>query len=362
MTRDMNWTARDALPAARDATGLLLISPEADVVLPLTAGDRAAALDLATTTLRAAGVGPADRVVVALNNDGEATGALIAQACAEVARAAAAPGPRGRLRLHHALEAVRATTLIATPTGAMDLLARLHLEFLLDPLDLGLRRILLAGEIPSPGTYTQLASEFEAEVGELYVDPFFGLPTAHRSARDAVYTPARDGLLGVAPVGKDVLLEPPYEAGTAEIVVTPAWHSTLGGATLRTGQVVRLTGDAGIPAPDHTVGEHLLVRGRWLSIPRVAAALARIDGIARWDLRVSRAGTLDAAALHITFNRATLVKNPMWRSRIHQALVAITPVAIEVVVEENVAEESRPGTVTDLRGHHLGRDRAAVTA
>ncbi|MEV5711823.1 hypothetical protein [Actinoallomurus sp. NPDC052274] len=357
----MSWVARDALPAPRDAEGLLLVSPEADVVVPLSAEDRAAALELATTTLRSVGVGPADRVVVALNNDGEVTGALLAQACAEIAQAAAAPGPRGRLRLHRALEAVRATTLIATPTGAMDLLARLHLEFLLDPLDLGLRRILLAGEIPSPGTYAQLASEFEAEVGELYVDPFFGLPMAHRPARDAAYAPAREGLLAVAPIGKDVLLEPPYEAGVAEIVVTPAWHSTLSGATLRTGQVVRLTGGAGIPGPDHTVGEHILVRGRWLSLPRVAAALARIDGIAHWDLRVSRAGTLDSAALHVTFNRATLVKNPMWRSRIQQALVAITPVAIEVVVEEDVAEQARPGSVTDLRGHHLGRDRAAVT-
>ncbi|GAA0364452.1 hypothetical protein NE235_16130 [Actinoallomurus spadix] len=357
----MTWLSRDALPAGRDAAGLLLVSPEADVVLPLTAEDRAAALDLAATTLRAAGVGPGDRVVVALNNDGEATGTLIAQACAEVARATAAPGPRGRLRLHHALEAVRATTLLATPAGAMDLLARLHLEFLLDPLDLGLRHILLTGEIPSPGTYAQLASEFGAEVGELYADPFFGLPVAHRTARDAAYTPAREGLLGVAPIGKDVLLEPPYEAGAAEIVITPAWHSTLAGATLRTGQVVRLTGGAGVPPPGHTVGEHILVRGRWLSIPRVAAALARIDGIARWDLRVSRAGTLDAAALHVTFNRTTLVKNPMWRSRIHQALVAITPIAVEVVVEDDVAEQARPGTVTDLRGHHLGRDRAAVS-
>jgi hypothetical protein len=360
LTGTTTWTTRDALRSPGDATGLLLVSPEADVVVPLTAEDRAAALDIATTTLRTAEVGPADRVVVALNNDGEATGALIAQACAEIAQAAAAPGPRGRLRLHRTLEAVRATTLIATPTGAMDLLARLHLEFLLDPLDLGLRRILLAGEIPSPGTYAQLASEFEAEVGELYADPFLGLPMAYRSARDAAYTPARDDILGVAPIGKDVPLEQPYPAGPAEIVITPAWHSTLAGATLRTGQVVRLTEGAGVPGPEHTVGEHILVRGRWLSIPRVAAALARIDGIAHWDLRVSRAGTLDAAALHVTFNRATLVQNPMWRSRIHQALVAITPVAIEVVVEEDVAEQARPGSVTDLRGHHLSRDRSAV--
>ncbi|MCW2946509.1 MAG: hypothetical protein JWR24_3226 [Actinoallomurus sp.] len=358
---DMTWLTREGFPPARDAEGLLLVSPEADVVVPLTAGDREAALGIATATLTGAGLEASDRVVVALNNDGEATGSLIARACAGIARAAAAPGPRGRMRLHGALEAVRATTLITTPTGATDFLARLHLEFLLDPLDLGLRHILLAGEIPSPGTYAQLASEFDAEVTELYADPFFGLPLAHRSPRDAVHTQARDGLLGLAPLGKDALLEPPHAAGPAEIVITPSWHSTLAGATLRTGHVVRLRdGEDGMPGPEHTAGEHVLVRGRWLPIPRVAEALTRIDGISHWDLRIGREGTLDSAALHVTFTRETLVENPMWRSRIRQALVAITPVTVEVIVEEEVSEDARPGTVTDLRGHHLGRDRSTI--
>ena len=38
--------------------------------------------------------------------------------------------------------------------------------------------------------------------------------------------------------------------------------------------------------------EHVLIRGRWVSVPKIAAALARIDGVARWDLRISREGTL----------------------------------------------------------------------
>lgn len=357
----MTWMTREGFTPPGDADGLLLVSPEAGVVAPLNAADRAAALGIATATLRAAGVAESDRVVVALNNDGEATGCLIAQACAEVARAAAAPGPRGRLRLHRVLTAVRATTLVTTPTGAMDFLARLHLEFLLDPLDLGLRRILLVGEIPSPGTYAQLAGEFEAEVGELYADPFFGLPLAHRPAEATVYTAARDGLLGLAPPGKDVVLSPPYPGGTAELVVTPAWHSTLGDAVLRTGHAVRIAeGAEEIPAPAHTVGEAVLVRGRWLPLPRLAEALSRIDGISRWNLRIGREGTLDTAALHVTFTRPTLVDNPMWRSRIRQALIALTPVTIDVVVAEETQEETGPGSVTDLRGHHLGRDRTAV--
>ncbi|HEU5158826.1 MAG TPA: hypothetical protein VFU43_17660 [Streptosporangiaceae bacterium] len=359
------WITREAFAAdgAADgpgtARGLLLVSPDADVVAPLAEPDRAAALDIAAATLAAAGVSADDRVVVALNNDGELTGALIARAAAEIAAAAAAVGPRGRLRLHRALEAVRATTLIITPTGAMDFLARLHLEFLLDPLDLELSRILLVGEIPSPGCPAHLAAEFEAAVAEVYADPFFGLPIAHRAAAGPFLTPARAGLLAAAPPDKDLILDPPYPDGLAELVVTPAWHSSLAGAVLRTGQLARGGGD-GIPAPAHTAGEHVLVRGRWVSIPRVAAALAAIDGITHWDLRISREGTLDAAAVHVTFGRDTLVANPMWRGRIVQALAAITPVAIDVVVEEQTSAAVRPGSVTDLRGHHLGRDRTKL--
>ncbi|MFD0855949.1 hypothetical protein ACFQ07_27165, partial [Actinomadura adrarensis] len=281
---------------------------------------------------------------------------------AGVAEAAASVGPRGRMRLHSALESVEATTLITTPTGAMDFLARLHLEFLLDPLDLELEHILLVGEVPSPNTYRQLADEFEASVRELYADPYFGVAIAQRGPSDAVLAPVREGLLGLAPFDKDVLLDAPYSEGLAEVVVTPSWHSSLDGTTLRTGQAVRLGGgEAGVPAPAHTVGEHVLVRGRWLSLPKVTAALTRIDGVSQWDLRISREGTLDAAKLHITFNRDTLVKNPMWKSRIAQALYALTPVSIEVVIEEQVSEERRPGTVTDLRGHHLGQDRTQAS-
>lgn len=349
----MSWITRTGFPSGHAAEGVLLVSSEGDVVAPL---DAAAAQELTAETLRAAGLGPSDRVVVALNNDGELTGALVAQAAASVAQAAASVGPRGRLRLHTALEKVRATTLITTPAGAMDFLARLHLEFLLDPLDLELTHIFLVGEIPSPNVYAQLASEFEAPVAELYADPYTGTLIAHRKAAATVLTPTRDGLLGLAPLDKDALLDPPYADGLAELVVTLPWLE----GTLRTGQVVRTVPD-GIPSPAHTVGEHILVRGRWISVPRVAAALARIDGVAHWELRISREGTLDSAALHVTFKRDTLVKNPMWKGRIEQALLAVTPVTIDVVVEPEISETVRPGTVTDLRGHHLGLDRTDVS-
>ncbi|WP_026412021.1 hypothetical protein [Actinomadura oligospora] len=345
------WLTRHGFPSGTGARGPLAVSSEGDLVVPLPDD----AVEIAAETLRAAGVGPSDRVVVALNDDGEPSGSLIARAAASVAQATASVGARGRMRLHSALEAVGATTLIITPTGAMDLLARLHLEFLLDPLDLELERVLVVGEIPSANAAAQLAAEFEAEVRELYADPFLGVPVAWKRPSDAVLTVVRDGLLGLAPVEKDVLLEAPFDAGVAELVVFA------GDEVRRTGHAVRLSGgEDGVPAPTHTLGEHVLVRGRWISVPKLEAALAKIDGVAHWDLRIAREGTLDAAALHVWFNRDTLVRNPMWKGRIAQALYALTPVSIEVVVADEVVEARRPGTVTDTRGHHLGRDRSAL--
>jgi phenylacetate-CoA ligase len=89
-------------------------------------------------------------------------------------------------------------------------------------------------------------------------------------------------------------------------------------------------------------------------------ALSKIDGVSGWELAISRQGTLDAAALTVTFARQSLVKNPMWRSRIQQALAALTPISIAVEISPDAAESSTPGVVTDHRGHHLGRDRALV--
>ncbi|MFD0479338.1 hypothetical protein ACFQ0B_72620 [Nonomuraea thailandensis] len=187
----------------------------------------------------------------------EPAGALWTAAAADVARAAARVGPRGRMRLHHALSTLRATTLVATPTGAMDLLSRLHLEFLLDPLDLGLRTIVLTGEIASKRTLGHLAGEFGATVTEVLASPFGGGALAWRAAEEDPLRPLADGVLGLAALDKDV---PATADGPAELVVTPSAHSTLGDAVLRTGLVARTAGAGDIPAPAHTVGEHVLVR------------------------------------------------------------------------------------------------------
>lgn len=350
------WLTRTDLADGVGARGLLVLSPDADTVVGLGPDERAECVRLAARTLAAAGVTASDRVVVALSSDGEPTGVLVARAAADVATAAASCGPRGRMRLHHALDQVGATALITTPTGAADLLARLHLEFLADPLDLGLRTIVLTGEIPSPGTHAHLASEFGARVVEVYTDPVFGVPLAWGEG------PIADDLLGLAPLDADTVLSAPYEAGLAEYVLTPGWLAELRDSVIRTGQVARLAGGEKTPPPPaHTVGDHVLVRGRWLPLPRVERALARVDGVTHWELSVSREGTLDAATLRVTFGRETLIANPMWRSRIVQALKEITPVHIEVEIAPEAEEDARPATVTDDRGHHLGRDRATVS-
>ncbi|MBO3746582.1 hypothetical protein J5X84_10940 [Streptosporangiaceae bacterium NEAU-GS5] len=336
------WLTRDDLPKGG---GLLMVAPDGSCAAPVPpAGPTVAAL-------RAAGIGAGDRVAVAL---AEPYGSFWATAAAETAGAAGAAaslGPRGRMRLHHALGTMGATALVCTPTGAMDLLARLHLEFLLDPLDLGLRRIVLVGEIASRRTARHLAGEFDATVTEVVASPFSGAALGWRQGEDAPITPVTD--VGVAAPGKDAHLD---GTGLAELVeITPD-------DVLRTGLAAEVTAPGQIPAPAHTVGEHVLIRGQWVSLRRLERALAKIDGVATWTLTVSRPGTLDTAVLNVGFARASLIKNPMWQARIRESMRAVTPVSIAVEVAEEVIETPLPGVVDDQRGHHLGRDRSAIGA
>ncbi|GAA0945700.1 hypothetical protein [Nonomuraea longicatena] len=334
------WLTRDDLASgARAATGLLLVSPDAESVVPRSPADA----ERVRAALAAAGIGPSDRVVVAL---AEPAGSLWAGAAAGIGASAASVGPRGRLRLHHALSALGATALVATPTGAMDLLARLHLEFLLDPLDLGLRHLVVTGEIASKRTLSHLAEEFGARVSEVFASPFGGGALGWRAAEDEPFTPLAD--LALAAPAKDEFTE-----RSGEVVLL---GGEPGGETvLRTGFYSR---DGLRPA--HTVGEHVLVRGVWLALPRLRKALARIDGVSGWELRLSRPGTLDSATLTVVFNREGLVRNPMWKGRVQQAVQALTPVSVTVEIAPEAAESGVLGAVTDLRGHHLGSDRALL--
>jgi phenylacetate-CoA ligase len=358
------WASRETLasllrPSA--ATGLLQLPGSGDVAVPITPG-LPEALEIAARHLGAAGLRPTDRVVVALNNDGVGAGSLLAQAAARLAEAVANVGPRGRMRLLGAINGIGATALVATPTGAVDLLARLHLEFLVDPLDLGVERIVLVGEIPSPGAERQLAMEFGAQVGTVFCDPFLGVAVGHVEGDRLV---ADDGLLVTAPLADDVAVDPepdrPYE-----LVLRPTWSPTLAESHLRTGWVVIESDDhteatdtaPGLPRPTATVGDRILVRGQWLSLRAVAGALRLIDGIEAWSLEVSRPGTLDKVRLRVAFNRPSLTDNKMWAGRLRASLAGLTPIEIEV---DTAADPSTlADRVVDHRGHHLALDRTTV--
>lgn len=342
VTRDQ--LARNGFDPGK-ATGVLHVDSVASAAFPLASGDRAAAVDIAAETLRAAGVTERDRVVVALNNDGEPSGTIIAEAAATVGSAAASVGPRGRMRLLRSIERIRASALVITPTGLADFLARLHLEFLVDPLDLELRRILVIGEIADRGALSHLASEFGATVVQLFGDPVSGLPLGHQELAASELTVTRGDLIELAA---------PTAASTGEdlneICVRHRWHSTLADTVVRTGYLC--AGD--LPAmPTRTYGDNLLARGRWIPLSAVTKALRGIDGIAHWELRVARPGTLDTVSLVVDFNRASLIGNGMWQGRIQQAINAITPVTIDVEVNPDVREQNAPPTIRDDRGHHI---------
>jgi phenylacetate-CoA ligase len=350
--------------------GALLVSAvPGEGFAPITAEARRGLCLRSASTLDAAGIRSGDRVLVSLNSDGDLAGAFVAEALVALGADSAVVGARGRMRTLAAMRALRPAVWITTPTGALDFLARLYLEFNVDPIELELRRIFLVGEIPSPGTSRRLADEFESELAGLYCDPIFGGLWGHGQAgqwaiRDSAVLDraelARDGLLAA---GADV---------AGELVLRPDWAGAFEGTTIRTGQVVEgaqamevgTSAGAGKRDADagslfqNTVGEHLLVRGRWLSLPLLRRALAQIDGLAGHVVTIERGeGTLDKLTIGLAFERPSLVENPMWAARAREAVAGITPV--EFAIETELAGEATIGeTIVDRRGHHLGVDRA----
>jgi phenylacetate-CoA ligase len=254
------------------------------------------------------------------------------------------------------MRALRPNVWVTTPTGALDFLARLYLEFNVDPMELDLERIVLVGEVGSPGTERRLADEFEARVTGVYCDPVFGVALAHGLADAWQVTDPE--VLGLGMLERDEGVDwrsPSSEGRCAELVLRATWSPPLAERTLRTGQVVGAGKTTCLFG--HTVGDHVLVRGRWLSIPLLRRALAGIDGIAGWRLAVARGdGTLDKLTVSLAFERPSLVENPMWAGRAREAIASITPIAFEL--ETEVAEGEVPAeTIEDHRGHHLGLDR-----
>ncbi|MEU1520988.1 hypothetical protein ABZ413_02155 [Nocardia rhamnosiphila] len=325
------------------AKGLLLVNPTGSIAFPMTESDRAEARRLTAETLVEAGITTSDRVVVSLNNDGDLGGSFLADAAAGVAQAAASVGPRGRMRLLRTIEALRANVLVGTPTGISDFLARLHLEFLVDPLDLELRLIVLTGEIADPDAVRHLAREFGARAVNVLSDPLTGIPVAAKRPDDTVLIATRPGTLELTRATR-------AGGNLNEIVVRYPWHTSFNEVAVRTGLLVN---GPELDLPIHTTGDLVLIRGRWISFSELAKALRGIDGISTWRLQISRQGTLDSATVVVSFNRESLIDNGMWQGRIKQTLDAITPITIGVEISSSVQEQRTPPMIDDQRGQHI---------
>jgi phenylacetate-CoA ligase len=358
----MRWLDRARLAKlVPPAQGALLFAGEpADAALPLLGSEVDAMQALSRKTFEKAGIAKDDRVLFAVSRPGSPAVELLAQSVAAIASGAAVTGPKGRLRLLTTIRNLKPTTLVTTPCGAADFLARLYLEFNVDPVELDLRKIVLVGEIASRGVAKRVAKEFEADLSEIYCDPIFGAALASR--KGGAWEVSEPGTLAFADPAKDEI-RAGGASGPLELVLRASWSTALAGTAIRTGEAIASdAGDAGLF--NHTVGEHVLVRGQWVSLPLLRKQLALIDGIASWELEVDRGDrSLDSAVLKIRFERETLVQNPMWKGRIQQAVAAATPVHVDVATELADPESPKPKeTVNDLRGHHLGVDRAHLAA
>ncbi len=358
----MSWYTRDTLPQTRESASLLLVANPGEPALSLSREGREELLERSRVTLAAAGVAAGERAVLSLSGEGDLAGYLLAESLVRQGASAALVGPRGRLRLLASMRELRPKIWVTTPSGALDFLARLYLEFNVDPMELEIEHIMVVGEIASPGTLRRLADEFESEVTGLYCEPFYGCALAHSAGEK--WQVDHGDVLSLAALAADTPIERPAnqrEGEPAELVLRPSWSKALGAARLRTGQVVS---EAGEPSGlfQHTVGEHLLARGRWLSLPLLRRALSLIDGTVAWRLRVARGdGTLDKVSLTLGFDRDTLVENKMWAERAREAVSSTTPIAFELE-SERAAEGAPAEEIIDERGHHLGVDRAALAA
>ena len=351
----MTFLTRGDLAKAAGKPGqgsLLFAGSPAEYGMALTESEVAAMQALSRRSLETAGLGKNDKVLFAVAQDGSPAVGLLAQAAAGLAGSVAVTSPRGRLRLLSTIRALKPNVLVTTPCGAADFLARLYLEFNVDPVELDLTKIVLVGEIASPGVRKRLAKEFEADLSELYCDPIFGAALAAR--RGAGWTVADDRTLALGAPGSDEVVAEGV-AGEGELLVRA------GDTVIRTGQVIKGdTGDAGLF--NHTVGEHVLARGQFVSLPLLRRQLALIDGVARWTLTVDRGDrTLDNLLLTVAFDRESLVANPMWKGRIQQAVAAATPLHVDIKTELASPDAAGPkDSIVDLRGHHLGVARDTV--
>ena len=323
----------------RTVGGLLRMS-SFDCVVPMTADDQRAVASITASALSSLGLGRNDRVVVAASSDA----APIAEAASLVSSAVAHVEPQGRVRLLRTLHLLGATVLAMTPCGAEHLVERgRDLGYHLDRL--GIRMLLSIGEIPSEGSLDRLAEAFGAEVAEVHIDPVTGaaVATTPRGERTQVH------------VGAQYSLVPLGETGAYELVVAPSWISALYDRPVRTGLVTRNVDGP----PRHTVGSHVLVRGRWMPLHLFDEVLRAHPEVVSWRLRVSRPGLLDHAVLEITCDTADHATGAAVHDRLARAAASITPVGVDVTLRGPAAGE-HPSPLDDARGQHLAISRSTV--
>jgi len=335
---------------------ILFASSPAEYGVPLAEPEIVAMQLLSRRSLELAGLAKNDRVLFAINHDGSPSVGLLAQAAAPMVSSTSVTSPRGRLRLLSTVRTLKPNVLVTTPCGAADFLARLYMEFNVDPVELNLTKIILVGEIASPGVRKRIAKEFEADLSEVYCDPVFGAALAAR--RSGNWELADENALAIGALASDDILSEGLSAD-GELLLRPTWSAAMSNSVIRTGHVIKGdTADAGLF--NHTVGDHVLARGQSVSLPLIRRQLALIDGISRWTLTIDRGDrTLDNLVLTVAFDRETLVSNPMWKGRIQQSLSAATQVHVEVKTEFLSSDQAKEReVVVDLRGHHLGVKRA----
>lgn len=320
----------------RTVGGMLRMS-SFDCVVPLTNDDQRAVASITASALSSLGLGRHDRVVVAASSDA----APLAEAASLVSEAVAHVEPQGRVRLLRTLHLLGATVLAMTPCGAEHLVERAHdLGYQLEGL--GVRLLLSIGEIPSEGSLDRLAEAFGAEVAEVHIDPVTGA---------AVASTPRGGSTQVH-VGAQFSLEPLDASGACEVVVAPSWTSALYDRPIRTGMVTR-TPDG---PPRHTIGSHVLVRGRWVPLHLFDEVLRLHPEVLSWRLRVSRPGLLDHAVLEIVCQSPEQATGAAVHDRLARSAASITPVALDVKLLGPAAGEF-PSLLDDARGQHLALER-----
>ncbi len=349
-----NWIDRAALSPGADAE-IFLHGDPAHLAVGVTQADVESLQQASVATLQAIRGKLGQRALVSTLQQGPFPLGLSADVFRALDISVGYANPRGRLRLLKTIKTLQPDTWVTTPCAALDFLARLYMEFNVDPFELGLEHIVLTGEVASAGAQKRLADEFEAVVTDLYTDPVFGAALAYRDGA-ALCSPSQS--LALAEPGSEQLLaegEQLQASSTAEIVIRHDSVSVLAGNTLRSGQLI----DCEQPHNSfhHTSGELVLARGQWLSLPAFNQAFKLIDGIQAWQLVIERGeGTLDKVTARIGLNRETLVENPMWRGRLRETIASVTAVDVHIDTFLLTEDEAQPDScVDDQRGQHLGK-------